>query len=204
MVSKGLLVRMEAKHGKESEVEALLSSALTLVGQETGTTAWFVIRFGRAEYGIFDAFPDEAAREAHLFGAVAEALFAQADLLFTKPPTIEKLDILANKLPVTPPNEPDTLGLLLSFKPHKGHEQLVKQFLLDAKALVDAEPDTTAWFAIHFENGEYGIFDVFPSQLGRFKHLTGHVPRELAKHALSLLGGLPDPKLPSVLAEKLG
>ncbi len=204
MVNKGLLVRLEAKHGKEAEVEALLLSALPLVREEANTTAWFAIRFGRAEYGIFDAFPDEAARNAHLSGPVAQALLGQAELLFTEPPTIQKLDILANKLPATPPDVPDTLGLLLSFKAHTGNEQLVEQFLQDAKALVEAEPDTTAWFAIHLETGEYGIFDVFPSQIGRFKHLTGHVPRELAKHALSLLGGLPDPKLPSVLAEKLG
>ena len=38
---------------------------------------------------------------------------------------------------------------------------------------------------------------------GRLKRLTGHVPRELAKHALSLLGSLPDPDLLDVLAENL-
>jgi hypothetical protein len=69
---------------------------------------------------------------------------------------------------------------------------------------VEEEIDTKAWFAIRLEEGEFGIFDTFPDQSGRFKHLTGHVPRELAKHALSLLGGLPDPELPSVLAEKVG
>jgi quinol monooxygenase YgiN len=204
MATRGLLVRLEAKPGKDVEVEEFLQSALPMVRQEAGTTAWFAIRFGRSEYGIFDVFPDEAAREAHLAGPVAKALLGQADALFAESPRIRKLDVLANKLPETAPNEPDTKALLLTFKARSGNEHGVEQFLRDAKPLVQAEPDTTAWFAIHLDDGEYGIFDVFPDHGGRFKHLTGQVPRELAKHALSLLGSLPDPDLPNVLAEKLG
>lgn len=204
MVSKGLLVRLEAKSGKDAEVEAFLQSALPLVRQEAATTAWFALRFGRSEYGIFDVFPDDAGREAHLSGPVAKALMEQADALFAEPPRIQKLDVLADKLPGSAPNEPDTKGLLLTFKAKSGHEQAVEQFLRDARPLVEDEPETTAWFGIHFEEGEYGIFDVFPDHWGRFKHLTGHVARELAKHALTLLGSLPDPDLPNVLAEKLG
>jgi quinol monooxygenase YgiN len=204
MVSKGLLVRLEAKPGKDAEVEEFLRSALSLVRQEADTTAWFALRFGRSEYGIFDVFPDEAGREAHLAGPVAKALLGQADALFAEPPRIQRLDVLAEKLPGTSPNEPDTKGLLLTFKAKAGNEQEVEQFLRDAKPLVEVEPETTAWFAIHLEEGEYGIFDVFPDHGGRFKHLTGHVARELAKHALTLLGSLPDPELPNVLAEKLG
>lgn len=204
MVSKGLLVRLEARAGKDAGVEEFLQSALPLVRTETATTAWFALRFGRSEYGIFDVFPDEAGREAHLSGPVAKALMEQADALFAEPPRIEKLDVLANKLPASAPNNPDTKGLLLTFKAKSGNEQEVEQFLRDAKPLVEAEPETTAWFGIHFEEGHYGIFDVFPDHGGRFKHLTGHVARELAKHALTLLGSLPDPELPNVLAEKLG
>ena len=77
------------------------------------------------------------------------------------------------------------------------------QFLRSAKAFVDEEPQTTAWFAIRLADGHYGIFDVFPDHGGRFAHLTGHVARELAKHALTLLGSLPDPELPNVIASKL-
>jgi len=204
MATKGLLVRLEVKPGKDAKVEAFLLSALPMVRQEAGTTAWFAIRFGRSEYGIFDVFPDEAARQAHLTGPVAKALQAQAGELFAESPVIQKLDVLAEKLPGKAPAQPNTKGLLLTFKAKAGNESVVEQFLRDAKPLVEAEPDTVAWFAIHLDHGEYGIFDVFPDHGGRFKHLTGQVPRELAKHALSLLGGLPDPHLPGVLAEKLG
>jgi quinol monooxygenase YgiN len=198
--TRGLLVRLDVKHGKDTEVEAFLQSAVPLVRAERGTTAWFAVRFGRSEYGFFEAFPDEAARQAHLEGAVAAALMQRADALFTEPPRIERLDVLADKLPPALPADPITKGLLLTFKAHAGHEANVEQFLRGAKTLVDAEPKTTAWFAIRLDSSHYGIFDVFPDQGGRFAHLTGHVPRELAKHALSLLGGLPDPHLPNEIA----
>ena len=99
MVSKGLLVRLEAKSGKEAEVEEFLRSAVPLVQQEDATTAWFAIRFGQSEFGIFDVFPDEAGRDAHLTGAIAKALMANASTLLAKPPSIEKIDVLADKLP---------------------------------------------------------------------------------------------------------
>ena len=99
MVTLGLLVRLEAKPGKEADVEKFLHSGLALVQQEPATTAWFAIRLGPSTFGIFDVFPDEAGREAHLSGKVAEALMANAPDLFTAAPAIEKLDVLASKLP---------------------------------------------------------------------------------------------------------
>jgi quinol monooxygenase YgiN len=204
-VHRGLLVRLEAKSGMDAEVEAFLLSALPLVRDEPATAAWFAIRFGRSEYGIFDVFPDDAGRDAHLTGPVAQALMAKADTLFATPPRIQKLDVLADKLPPSGPlSTPDTKGLLLTFKAKEGHEEQVGQFLRDAQPLVQDEPGTTAWFAIHLDDGDYGIFDVFPDNGARFAHLTGHVPRELTKHALTLLGSMPDMEMLNVLAEKLG
>jgi quinol monooxygenase YgiN len=203
MVSRGLLVRLEAKPGKEAEVEEFLRSALPLVQQEAGTTAWFAVRFGRGEYGIFDVFPDDEQREAHLRGPVAEALRQGAADLFAKPPQIQKLVVLADKLPPSTAGVRDTKGLLLTFKPKAGRESDVEKFLRNVQPLVMDEPKTTAWFAIRTEEGEYGIFDVFPDNGGRFAHLAGHVPRELAKHALTLLGSMPEMEMLSVEAEKL-
>jgi quinol monooxygenase YgiN len=203
MVTKALLVRLKSQEGKKAEVEEFLRSALPLVREEPATLAWFALHFGGSEYGIFDAFPDEAGRDAHLTGAVAKALMARAADLFSEPPQIQKLAVLAHKLPDVPVSHPDMKALLLTFQPKSGHEDQVQQFLREAQPWVEAEPDTTAWFAIRTDDGRTGIFDTFPNNEGRLKHLTGRVARELAKHALSLLGGLPDPELLEVLAEKL-
>jgi quinol monooxygenase YgiN len=99
MVKVALYVRLEALAGKEEEVASFLTGALPLVQAEAGTTAWFAIRMGPSTFGIFDAFADESGRNAHLNGKVAAALMARAAELFAKPPAIEKIDVLAAKLP---------------------------------------------------------------------------------------------------------
>ena len=204
MTGSGLLVRLEARHGKDREVEQFLRSAVPLVEEEIGTTAWFAMRFGRGEYGIFDTFLDDAAREEHLAGPVVLALQRHGNDLFNSPPRLQEVRILANKMPVTHAF-PDTKGILLTFKAKPGHEREVEEILLDARRVVmQAPPNTTAWFALRTEEGEYGIFDVFPDNGARFVHLVGHVPRELAKHAMTLLGSVPEVEMVSVQAEKLG
>ena len=99
MVKVALFVRLEAKPGKEAEVENFLKSGLPIVQEEPATTAWFGIRLGPSTFGIFDAFPDEAGRQAHLSGRVAAALMAKASELLAQPPVIEMVDVLAAKLP---------------------------------------------------------------------------------------------------------
>ena len=94
-----LFVRLEAKAGKEAELEKFLRGGLALVQQEPATSSWFGIRLGPTTFGIFDTFPDEAGRQAHLSGEVARALMAKASELFAEPPSIEKAEILAAKLP---------------------------------------------------------------------------------------------------------
>jgi quinol monooxygenase YgiN len=99
MAKFGLFVKLEAKSGKENEVDQFLRGALPLVQEESGTISWYAIRMGNSTFGIFDTFDDEAGRQAHLSGKVAEALFAKAEELFSQPPKIEKLDILVEKNP---------------------------------------------------------------------------------------------------------
>jgi quinol monooxygenase YgiN len=99
MVTVALFVRLEAKPGKEKEVEDFLHSGLPLVQEEPATIAWFGLRLGPSTFGIFDAFPDDAGRQAHLSGRVAAALLAKAPELFSQAPSIERIDVLASKLP---------------------------------------------------------------------------------------------------------
>ena len=99
MVTVGLLVTLEAKPGREADVQRFLEGGLALVNEEPETTAWFAIRMGPTTYGIFDVFPSDAGRQAHLQGRVAEALMAQAADLFADAPDIQPIDVLAAKLP---------------------------------------------------------------------------------------------------------
>ena len=99
MVKVALLVRLQAKPGKETAVASFLESALALANQEATTPVWFALRLGPSTFGIFDAFADEAGRSAHLAGPIAAALMANAAELLAEPPQIDKVDVLAAKLP---------------------------------------------------------------------------------------------------------
>jgi quinol monooxygenase YgiN len=202
VTAKALLVRLEAKADQDEEVKKFLLSALPLVGQEPGTVTWFAIKFGSYEYGIFDTFPDEAGRDAHLTGPVAKALMEKAPVLFAKPPEITKLDVLVQKLPPGHSTISITKALLLTFKAKEGHQEEVETFLSEAQAMAVKEEETIYWFGIALPGGDYGIFDVFPDNSGRMKHLTGKVPVELLKESLTILGSVPDMALIDVLTHK--
>jgi quinol monooxygenase YgiN len=98
-VNVALYVALEAKPGKEEAVAEFLRQGKALVEAEPATIAWFGVRLGPSTFAIFDAFPDEAGRQAHLSGKVAAALMTKAGELLAQPPTIRKADVLASKLP---------------------------------------------------------------------------------------------------------
>jgi quinol monooxygenase YgiN len=100
MITRALFVRLEAKTGREQEVESFLHSALDIVDTEDRTPLWFALRFGQSTFGIFDAFPDEDAREAHLSGQVAAGLKEKAPELLAQEPAIERIDVLAGKIDI--------------------------------------------------------------------------------------------------------
>lgn len=96
-VNKGLLARLEAKPGKEDEVEEFLKSALPLAKKEELTIDWFAFRIDDSTFGIYDTFEGEKGQKAHLEGEIASALLARADELLASEPTIEEIDVLAAK-----------------------------------------------------------------------------------------------------------
>lgn len=96
-IKVGLLVRLEAKRGKETELAEFLKGALPIVQDEAETVTWYAIQINASTFGIFDTFPSDAGRDAHLSGRVAQALIAKAAELLAAPPVIEKIDILAAK-----------------------------------------------------------------------------------------------------------
>ena len=98
-VRSALLVRLEAKAGQEAAVAKFLQGGLPIVEREPATITWYALKLGPSTFGIFDTFPDDSGRQAHLAGEVAAALMAKAPELLASAPTIEKVDILAAKLP---------------------------------------------------------------------------------------------------------
>jgi quinol monooxygenase YgiN len=94
-----LFVRLEAKAGREQDVVDLLRGGLPMVQQEPATTSWYGMRLGGSTFGIFDTFADDTGRQAHLAGRVAQELQRRGPDLFSRPPVIERIDVLACKLP---------------------------------------------------------------------------------------------------------
>lgn len=99
MVTRSLFVRLEAKPGKEKDVESFLKQGLQMANAEATTPVWFALRLAPSTFAIFDAFDNEDGRQAHLNGPIAKALMAKAGELLAKPPAIEKVDVLGAKLP---------------------------------------------------------------------------------------------------------
>jgi len=98
MLTVSLFARLEARAGREADVAAFLAQGLQLAREESGTPVWFALRLGPTTFAIFDAFGDEAGRQAHLNGPIAQALMARAADLLAAPPTIERMDVLGAKI----------------------------------------------------------------------------------------------------------
>jgi quinol monooxygenase YgiN len=199
MITRGLFVELEAARDQETAVERFLEQAVPLVRTEPRTAAWFAVRFRRYHYGIFDVFPDDFARASHLQGPVARALGERASL-FARAPEIHAVDILAEKLPATTEHARVRKALFLRVTPHRGRERELAELMRGTRSIVDAEPGTTAWFVMRFENGDLGFFDAFSSNRARIKHLLGKAPRELIKN-FRLLGSIPRGGLLDIHAE---
>jgi quinol monooxygenase YgiN len=97
MAKYALYVSLKAKPGKEKDVEAFLKQGAEMAKKEAGTVSWFGLHETAGHYSVFDTFDDEAGRDAHLNGEIAKALMANAATLFSEPPQINKIDIVADK-----------------------------------------------------------------------------------------------------------
>ena len=97
MPKLAIWAELEAKPGKERDVEEFLKLGATLAEKEPQTHTWYGVKLGPSSFAVFDTFADEAGRNAHLTGEIAKALFAKADELFAKPPAIHKIEVLAAK-----------------------------------------------------------------------------------------------------------
>jgi quinol monooxygenase YgiN len=97
MAKYAIYVSLKAKPGKEKEVEAFLKQGAEMSKKEAGTLSWFGLHESEGHYSVFDTFNDEEGRDAHLNGEIAKALMANAATLFSAPPQINKITIVADK-----------------------------------------------------------------------------------------------------------
>ena len=97
MAKLAIWVMLKAKPGKENDVEAFLKQGASMAQDEPQTVTWYGVKIAPGMYGVFDTFDDEAGRDAHLTGSIAQALMANAAELFSNEIKIEKMDILGSK-----------------------------------------------------------------------------------------------------------
>jgi len=97
MVRKALWAELNAKPGKEKELEDFLKSALPLAEREKDTVSWYAVKMGPASFGIFDTFADDTGRQAHLNGEIAKALMSKGKELLASEPKIHQIEIIASK-----------------------------------------------------------------------------------------------------------
>src|SRR6266567_4036152 len=97
---KGIVGSAGGEAGQGSGSGEVLTGWAGISGKaEPKTVSWFAIKIGPSRYGIFDTFADDSGRDAHLNGKVAQALMEKAAELLAKSPSIEKIDVIASKLP---------------------------------------------------------------------------------------------------------
>ncbi|HEU4535017.1 MAG TPA: hypothetical protein VFS00_12910 [Polyangiaceae bacterium] len=203
VVKVGLLVRLEAKEGSEAAVEALLKKGPSIVANEAGTKFWFGLRLGPRTFGIFDAFPNDDGRDAHLAGELAEKLFAVAPDVLAAPPTIEVVDVLAQKDTFRAGyGRKITVGLAVRLEAKAETAATVERALTDGVDLVNKEKRTPLWFAIKLGPTTFGIVDAFENDDDRQTHVASPFAQGLLAAAPQLLATPPTIEEADVLGLK--
>ena len=96
-VKLGLLALLESKPEKGSDLAAFLEAGRALAEAEAGTVTWYAFKISDTQYGIFDSFETDDARQAHLNGEIPSALGQVAPDLLARAPDIRTVNILAVK-----------------------------------------------------------------------------------------------------------
>lgn len=198
---KALFVGIEAEPAHQEDAAEFLRGALEPVEHEPDTRHWYALRFGPADFAIFDTFPGNAGRLKHLAGKVGRALVVKTFTILSGLPEIEPADILAFKLPaadVTP-----RLALHVLLQARDGAEEKVAGFLQGGRSAVEREPGTLAWYALRLGKSRFAIVDTFADEAGREAHLSGEVGKALSGSAAPLFAEPPQIHRAQILAFKL-
>lgn len=184
-VTLGVLGRLEAKAGKEKDLEGFLNTGLGIAKKEKDTVHWFGFKADASRFGIFDTFAADKGRDAHLNGEIPKALGKQGDALLASKPSIEKVSIIASNFNAS--KEKVTKGIVAILVAKPGKEADLKKFLEGGADIVKKEPKTLQWFAFQVSQDTFGIFDTFATDAGRDAHLGGEIPKALTAKSAELL-----------------
>jgi len=96
----------------------------------------------------------------------------------------------------------ERFALLVRLRAKPGKEHEVEELLVAARPLVLDEVGTVSWYAVKFDDGQYGIFDTFANEEGRNAHLNGQVANLLFAKAGEILAELPEVEMLEILISK--
>ncbi len=96
----------------------------------------------------------------------------------------------------------EKFALLARVEAKPGKEEVVAEFLKNALALAQAEPDMVRWYGLKINENTFGIFDTFETEDGRSAHLQGEIAKALMANAAELLAKDPVIEFVDLLAVK--
>lgn len=96
---KAFYIHIEARPGKEEEVRRMLADILACVQKEPATGPWYGVRYSPTTFGIFEAFPNLAGRQAHIDGKGGDIFrdIERMNTLLVYPAHVCKVDVLMSK-----------------------------------------------------------------------------------------------------------
>lgn len=96
---KAFYIHIEAKPGKEEHVVQMLRDIYGCVLDEPATGPWFGVRYSQTTFGIFEAFPNIAGRDAHVAGGGGDIFRDNSRMneLLASPAHVYRVDVLFNK-----------------------------------------------------------------------------------------------------------
>lgn len=199
-VQVALMVRLDAKPEHAAAVAQMLADGRAVVLDEPHTPYWFAARMSPTSFGIFDAFPTDADRTAHLQGRLATSLLAKAPVVLASAPAIDRVEIIGRKHATS---SAVTVGLVAQVRARPERAGEVEALLASGEQIVAAEPGTTVWFALKLDATRFAIFDAFATAAARQAHIEGKLARTLVSRAGELLAEPPVIEPIDILASKL-
>lgn len=96
---KAFYIHIEAEPGKEEEVIGMLHDIFNCVLGEPATGPWFGIRYTQTTFGIFEAFPNIAGRNAHVAGGGGDIFrdVERMNRILVQPAQVYRVDVLFSK-----------------------------------------------------------------------------------------------------------